>query len=209
MKRGWIYHRLIPFTCSGADRLPGNIRRQLHSQPSFTRSLNNNLGRPPSHTSIASNQLGAPASLLGRPHSPMPPPINTGVGQPGYPPNQVREQASPPPPGYPQAGAYAPCPTAPPPAAQYRRGGAVEVDDGGKSGAQLIVGIDFVSSSAVKTSNVGFTNLVKQGTTFSGVAFAFATNNKAKEDIIIEWLGPVNQTKQKVRHSRNSGYLKV
>ena len=139
----------------------------------------------------------------------MPPPINTGLGQPGYPPNQVCEQASPPPPGHPQAAAYAPYPTAPPPAAQQRRGGAVEVDDGGKSRTQLIVGIDFVSSSAVKTSNVGFTNLVKQGTTFSGVAFAFATNNKAKEDIIIEWLGPVNQTKQKVRHSRNSGHLKV
>jgi hypothetical protein len=74
---------------------------------------------------------------------------------------------------------------------------------------QLIVGIDFVSSSGVKMSNVGFTNLVKQGTTFSGVAFAFASNNKAKEDIIIEWLGAVNQTKQKVRHSRDSGYLKV
>jgi hypothetical protein len=126
----------------------------------------------------------------------MPPPINTGVGQPGYPPNQVCEKASPPPPGYLQAGAYAPCPTAPPPAAQY---------DGGKSGAQLIVGIDFVNSSGVKTSNVGFTNPVKQGTTFSGVAFAFMTNNKAKEDIIIEWLGAVNQTKQKVGHSRNSG----
>jgi hypothetical protein len=66
-----------------------------------------------------------------------------------------------------------------------------------------------VSSSGVKMSNVGFTNLVKQGTTFSGVAFAFASNNKAKEDIIIEWLGAVNQTKQKVRHSRDSGYLKV
>jgi hypothetical protein len=129
----------------------------------------------------------------------MPPPINTGLGQPGYPPNQVCEQPSPPLAGYPQAGAYAPYLTAPLPAAQYRRGGADEVDDGGKSRAQLIVGIDFVRSSGVNTSNVGFTNLVKQGTTFSGVAFAFATNNKSKEDIIIEWLGAVDQTKQKVR----------
>jgi hypothetical protein len=138
----------------------------------------------------------------------MPPPINTGVGQPGYPPNQVCEQASPPP-AYPQARTYAPYPTAPPPAAQYQRSGSVEVDDGGKSRAQLIVGIDFVSSSGVKTSNVGFANIVKQGTTFSGVAFAFAANNMAEEDIIIECLGAVNQTKQKVRHSKNSGYLKV
>lgn len=37
-----------------------------------------------------------------------------------------------------------------------------------------------------------------QGTTFSGVAFAFATNTEAKEDIITEWPGAGNQTKQKV-----------
>jgi hypothetical protein len=30
------------------------------------------------------------------------------------------------------------------------------------------------------------------------VAFAFATNNEAKEDIITEWPGAGNQTKQKV-----------
>jgi len=38
-----------------------------------------------------------------------------------------------------------------------------------------------------------------QGTTFSGVAFAFATNTEAKEDIIVEWPGSGIQTKQKVR----------
>jgi hypothetical protein len=37
-----------------------------------------------------------------------------------------------------------------------------------------------------------------KGTTFSGVAFAFATNNEAKEDIITEWPGAGNQAKQKV-----------
>ena len=42
----------------------------------------------------------------------------------------------------------------------------------------------------------------KQGTTFSGVAFAFATNTEAKEDIITEWPGAGNQTKQKVRNRR-------
>jgi hypothetical protein len=80
----------------------------------------------------------------------MPPPINTSVGQPGYPPNQVCEQASPPPPGYPQAGAYAPYPTAPPPGAQDRHGKTDKIDDGGKNKTQLVVGIDFVSSSGVK-----------------------------------------------------------
>jgi hypothetical protein len=39
---------------------------------------------------------------------------------------------------------------------------------------------------------------MNQGTTFSGVAFAFATNTEAKEDIITEWPGAGNQTKQKV-----------
>jgi hypothetical protein len=37
-----------------------------------------------------------------------------------------------------------------------------------------------------------------QGTTFSGVAFAFATNNEAKEDIITEWPGAGSYAKQKV-----------
>lgn len=36
-----------------------------------------------------------------------------------------------------------------------------------------------------------------KGTTFSGVAFAFATNTEAKEDIIVEWPGAGTQTKQK------------
>jgi hypothetical protein len=135
----------------------------------------------------------------------MSPPINTSVGQPGYPPNQVCGQASRAPPGYPQAGVHAPYPTAPSPAAPYRPSGAVEVDGGGKSKAQLIVAIDFVSLSDIETSDVGSAYIVKQGTTFSGVAFAFATNNEAKEDIMIELLGAVNQTKQKVSRSRNSG----
>lgn len=54
-----------------------------------------------------------------------------------------------------------------------------EVDAAGRSKASLIVGIDF-------------------GTTFSGVAFAFATNNEAREDIITEWPGAGTHTKQKV-----------
>lgn len=39
---------------------------------------------------------------------------------------------------------------------------------------------------------------LRQGTTFSGVAFAFATNSEAKEDIITEWPGAGSYTKQKV-----------
>lgn len=59
------------------------------------------------------------------------------------------------------------------------RNPAVEVEGGGRSKAQLIVGIDF-------------------GTTFSGVAYAFATNNQASEDIITEWPGAGTHAKQKV-----------
>lgn len=58
------------------------------------------------------------------------------------------------------------------------RNPAVEVE-ANRNKAQLIVGIDF-------------------GTTFSGVAFAFATNNEAREDIITEWPGAGTHTKQKV-----------
>jgi hypothetical protein len=49
------------------------------------------------------------------------------------------------------------------------------------------------------TSRLGMGMLTKilQGTTFSGVAFAFATNTEAKEDIIVEWPGAGTQTKQK------------
>jgi hypothetical protein len=41
---------------------------------------------------------------------------------------------------------------------------------------------------------------VTQGTTFSGVAYAFVSNNasEAKEDIITEWPGAGSYTKQKV-----------
>jgi len=42
-----------------------------------------------------------------------------------------------------------------------------------------------------------------QGTTFSGVAFAFATNTEAKEDIITEWPGAGSYTKQKVSSGKN------
>jgi hypothetical protein len=96
-------------------------------------------------------------------------------GPPGYPPQQA-----PPQPGY--GGGYGAPPAAPPPAhapAAYNRPNMAEVAGEGRSKTQLIVGIDF-------------------GTTFSGVAFAFATNTEAKEDIITEWPGAGNQARQKV-----------
>ncbi|KAI9849363.1 MAG: hypothetical protein M1838_000198 [Thelocarpon superellum] len=162
------------------------------------------LGRPPSYTySQGPGQLGAaPPAPSGRSTSPLPPsasgvahpppsqvlngprPINTAATG-GYPPAGAMATMGPPPPvggppGY--GGGYGPPVGAPAGmgAPQYgARGGAVEVEGAGRSKAQLIVGIDF-------------------GTTFSGVAFAFATNTEAKEDIITEWPGAGNQTKQKI-----------
>ncbi|TVY31850.1 Heat shock 70 kDa protein 12A [Lachnellula subtilissima] len=152
-------------------------------------------GRPPSYT----NQYSPAPAAVGRTQSPLttglprtpptqmvggPPPINTASS--GYPPGHPAQgQMGAPPPaggppqyGPPQYGA----PGAPAgnsmAAAQYANRGAVEVEGAGRSKAQLIVGIDF-------------------GTTFSGVAFAFATNTEAKEDIITEWPGAGSYTKQK------------
>lgn len=156
-------------------------------------------GRPPSYTN---NYAPAPAGV-GRTTSPMatgnprtppsqmmggPPPINTSA--PGYPPGHPAAGgmgAPPPAGGPPQYGGGPPqygAPGAPVggqsvAAAQYANRGAVEVEGAGRSKAQLIVGIDF-------------------GTTFSGVAFAFATNTEAKEDIITEWPGAGSYTKQKI-----------
>ncbi|CAN8100245.1 unnamed protein product [Discula destructiva] len=136
--------------------------------------------RPPSYSAGYPGQTRTPPSqMVGGP-----PPINTGAPVPGYPPQiPPSMQGGPPvpggPPGYtggqgygaPQGGQAAP------PAAYARP--AAEVEGSSRSKAQLIVGIDF-------------------GTTFSGVAFAFATNNEAKEDIISEWPGAGSYTKQKI-----------
>lgn len=145
------------------------------------------LGRPPSYQyANQGNNLGAPHPNQGRPTSPMPPPpINTGGGHAYAPQHQQhmygQQQQAPAPPGYPmqqqqqqQAYGYG----APQNNALYGRSLA-EVEGNNRSKAQLIVGIDF-------------------GTTFSGVAFAFATNTEAKEDIIVEWPGAGTQTKQKI-----------
>ncbi|KAF1844279.1 actin-like ATPase domain-containing protein [Cucurbitaria berberidis CBS 394.84] len=173
---------------------PTSLSPQASNSSSSSLPMNpqNPLGRPPSYTYAPPGGLGAPQQQHGRPASPLPP-INTGA--PGYPPQQ-QAMGYPPqagPPGYPpQApppggqygqGGYGAPPQAPaphgPPATYNRPGGMAEVAGEGRSKAQLIVGIDF-------------------GTTFSGVAFAFATNTEAKEDIITEWPGAGNQTKQKI-----------
>ncbi|KAL1637908.1 hypothetical protein SLS56_000465 [Neofusicoccum ribis] len=154
------------------------------SNTSLPMNPNNPLGRPPSYTYAPPGQHLAAGTHPPRTSSPMPPPpINTTQGH--YPPQGQMYGQPPPagPPGYPpQAqqpnyGGYGNPPPAGPQA--YSRPQAVEVEGAGRSKAQLIVGIDF-------------------GTTFSGVAFAFATNTEAKEDIITEWPGAGNQTKQKI-----------
>lgn len=119
-------------------------------------------GRPPSYT----NQYAPAPAAAGRTQSPMvgnprtppsqmmggPPPINTAAAggyPPGHPAAQMGQPAPPPggPPGYgpPQYGAPAPPPGGSVAAQQYANRGAVEVEGAGRSKAQLIVGIDFVS----------------------------------------------------------------
>ncbi|KAG9202425.1 hypothetical protein G6514_004401 [Epicoccum nigrum] len=176
---------------TGANR-PTSLSPQASNSSSSSLPMNpqNNLGRPPSYT-FAPQQGGlAPQQQHGRPTSPLPP-INTGA--PGYPAHPQQPVGYPPqggPPGYPPqappgqygAGGYGappPVPAAHGPPAAYSRPGMAEAPGEGRSKAQLIVGIDF-------------------GTTFSGIAFAFATNTEAKEDIITEWPGAGNQTKQKI-----------
>jgi len=169
------------------------------------------LGRPPSYQYANqpgnnSNNLGAPSHPnQGRPSSPMPPPpINTGGGHAYAPQHQQQMYQQPAPPGYPmqqQAYGYGAPQVGGHPAYQQR---FAEVEGSQRSKAQLIVGIDFVRFF-VHTPRDDFlwhTNIIAQGTTFSGVAFAFATNTEAKEDIIVEWPGAGTQTKQKVRRYR-------
>ncbi|KAI4129947.1 MAG: hypothetical protein LQ347_003563 [Umbilicaria vellea] len=185
-------------------RISGGIATQPDSSPPLLNgSLHTPTGSNASTTSLPMNQspaqngLGRPPSYTYNPNAPRaqspmpppgpqqvahhPPPINTNSYSHGHPAAGGAPQL---PPVY--GGGYQP----PNPMGggggqgpgigQYgSRGAPVEVEGAGKSKAQLIVGIDF-------------------GTTFSGVAFAFATNTEAKEDIITEWPGAGNQTKQKI-----------
>ncbi|KAL1953029.1 hypothetical protein VTO42DRAFT_3757 [Malbranchea cinnamomea] len=145
------------------------------SSPNLPMNNQTHLGRPPSYTynpGVRPNSPLPPPAQQQLAHHP--PPINTAVGYP-----QQHTPIPPQPPGY--SGYPHPQPPYNPPVNQYpgrpQHGG--ELDAAGKRKAQLIVGIDF-------------------GTTFSGVAYAFATNNEAKEDIITEWPGAGTHTKQKI-----------
>ncbi|KAI1160953.1 actin-like ATPase domain-containing protein [Nemania serpens] len=181
---------------------PAPTAASIASSSQATHIMNHPGGgpRPPSYTGNFQQSAQAP---LGR-TSPLtqnptrtpptqmvggPPPINTGAPVSGYPPPMHMQPGAQPAPGgpggptgYPPA-AYpqpAPAPQQQPTNAMASYGRpAAEVEGNSRSKAQLIVGIDF-------------------GTTFSGVAFAFATNNEAKEDIITEWPGAGSYTKQKI-----------
>jgi hypothetical protein len=140
---------------------PGSSPSTQASSSSTSLPMNpHGLGRPPSYsyTQAPPGQggLGAPPQHGGRPTSPLPP-LNTG--QSHYPPQAPLYQQPPPgPPGYPAqqppyAGAYG----GPPPAAAvqpYQRPGAVEVEGAGRSKAQLIVGIDFVSDKNPSATSI-------------------------------------------------------
>ncbi|MCJ1461425.1 hypothetical protein MMC07_000022 [Pseudocyphellaria aurata] len=170
---------LIPAPTNGVSHTPTASASSTTSLP--MNPPQNGLGRPPSYTynpQLRSSSPLPPTTQQTMTHHP--PPINTSAYAPGHP--ALGGPAQPPGYGgaYPQANGLhsAPQPTL----GQYgpsRGQQAVEVEGAGRSKAQLIVGIDF-------------------GTTFSGVAFAFATNTEAKEDIITEWPGAGNQTKQKI-----------
>ncbi|CAK7217357.1 hypothetical protein SBRCBS47491_003136 [Sporothrix bragantina] len=150
-----------------------------HNIPGAPRPPSYTPGYPPAGAPVPGGPPRAPPTQMAG----GPPPINTGAPVAGYPP-QMQIPGGPPamsgPPGYngaPPQGYGQPPQPQPVPAAYGRP--AAEVEGSSRSKAQLIVGIDF-------------------GTTFSGVAFAFATNNEAKEDIITEWPGAGSYTKQKI-----------
>ncbi|MCJ1249104.1 hypothetical protein MMC30_006327 [Trapelia coarctata] len=168
---------LSPATTNGTVHTPTGSTSSTTSLPMNNQ---NGLGRPPSYTynpnaPRATSPMPPGAQQTVAHH---PPPINTGSYPPGHPALGGASQ----PPQYAgnyQQGAGVHGGPAQPSLGQYGRGTAVEVEGAGRSKAQLIVGIDF-------------------GTTFSGVAFAFATNTEAKEDIITEWPGAGTQSKQKI-----------
>ncbi|KAL8675502.1 MAG: hypothetical protein Q9168_000014 [Polycauliona sp. 1 TL-2023] len=196
-----------PSTTNGLLPTPSNHTSSTTSLP-MNPPPNNGLGRPPSYT----YNPNAPRTMSPMPPQQQqmahhPPPIHTGAYPQGHPALNGAQQQ---PPGYggggggagggyPQPngmhGAGAPQPTL----GQYpTRGPPVEVEGAGRSKAQLIVGIDFVSHRFPPSGKKHPQLTTGQGTTFSGVAFAFATNTEAKEDIITEWPGAGNQTKQKI-----------
>lgn len=145
-------------------------------------------GSPPHSvaSSAASVQMDNRAPLGGQPPGYRPSSVQQPMGPPPMPQNSQYNTNGPPIYGNPQQiNMNSMIPTTLSTAAYPGRSSAAEVEGAGRSKAQLIVGIDF-------------------GTTFSGVAYAFATNNEAREDIITEWPGAGTHTKQKVSALGNS-----
>lgn len=168
---------------NGTSPTPHASPPSNRSSSTTSLSVNNSqpsqqLGRPPSYSP---NRPTSP--MAHNPHNPQhslvphPAPINPNMqyAQPGM------QQPMNAPPGYgmPQQHMSHGIPPGMSQPQYAGRNPAVEIEGPNRNKAQLIVGIDF-------------------GTTFSGVAFAFATNNEAREDIITEWPGAGTHTKQKV-----------
>ena len=150
---------LTPPSSQGLPQQPNHSSTSLAPSPPTNGVVHTPQGSTSSTTSLPMNQnqqggLGRPPSYTFNPNAPRaasplppgqqmahhPPPINTGGYSQGHPALTGAGQ----PPGY--GGGYgqvAPQPTL----GQYGgRGQAVEVEGAGRSKAQLIVGIDFVSN---------------------------------------------------------------
>ncbi|MCJ1481216.1 hypothetical protein MMC06_001372, partial [Schaereria dolodes] len=176
---------LTPVTSNGTVHTPTGSTSSTTSLPTMnSQPAGNGLGRPPSYTYNPNGPRAQSPMPPGAQQavSHHPPPINTNPypqGNTGHPALHGSNQ----PPGYGggyQAGGGGGGVHGGPPAPSLgHHRSTVEMEGTGRSKAQLIVGIDF-------------------GTTFSGVAFAFATNTEAKEDIITEWPGAGTQSKQKI-----------
>ncbi|KAF4509995.1 hypothetical protein G6O67_001924 [Ophiocordyceps sinensis] len=161
---------------SSSTSLPMNHSGPGNRPPSY--SANYPPGAPIDRTSPHPGHSRTPPTQMAG----GPPPLNTSAPM-GYPPNMASMGQGPPPPGFGGQTGYPPAgqPPAGAPIAQHfqHTNPAAEVEGASKSKAQLIVGIDF-------------------GTTFSGISFAFATNNQANENVISEWPGAGSYTKQKI-----------
>ena len=124
-----------PGSTSSTTSLPLNPPQQQQQSHQPQMSNQGGLGRPPSYTYNPNAPRATSPMPPGQQHHP--PPINTGSYPQGHPALGGTSQ----PPGY--GGGYG---QAQPTLGQYgARGQAVEVEGAGRSKAQLIVGIDFVS----------------------------------------------------------------
>lgn len=130
---------------SSTTSLPMNHQGLGHRPPSYSGNYQQGPPPPLGRNSPLAQGLNRtpPTQMTGGP-----PPINTGAPM-GYPPGMNHPQGvgmgGPPPPGFGGQTGYPP-PAGGPIAQQFQRNPAAEVEGASKSKAQLIVGIDFVSS---------------------------------------------------------------